>query len=209
MSRLFNILGAAAAVAVATAGCCMVEKMKLEDQQASEIKTIVDSHRKNVNCKKELDILCGKAWVPVYVEGQMSKDGKENISMPDKAKQPYIEFSRDGEVCGFAGVNNFYGDFAVTAPNGLRFGTLNMAQKPGSYLDFEMLFKAQLCDVDNFVLLANGELELRKRNVLMLRCKPVALKAVKRVDKNGAAGKNNADQGKNPAMPTVGKEQVK
>ena len=72
-----------------------------------------------------------------------------------------------------------------------------------------MLFKAQLCDVDNFVLLANGELELRKRNVLMLRCKPVALKAVKRVDKNGAAGKNNADQGKNPAMPTVGKEQVK
>ena len=27
--------------------------------------------------------------------------------------------------------------------------------------------------------------------------------------KNGAAGKNNADQGKNPAMPTVGKEQVK
>ena len=134
MSRLFNILGAAAAVVAVTAGCCMVEKMKLEEQQAPEIKTIVDSHRKNVNCKKELDILCGKAWVPVYVEGQMSKDGKENISMPDKAKQPYIEFSRDGEVCGFAGVNNFYGEFAVTSPNGLRFGR-NGVQK-GHYVFF-------------------------------------------------------------------------
>jgi heat shock protein HslJ len=121
-----------------------------------------------------------------------------------KNVQPYIEFCRDGVVRGFAGVNNFSGNFAVGAPNTLRFGALAISQKPGSHLDYEMLFKAQLNDADNFVLLKNGEIELRKRNALMLRCKPVSLSSVKQ---RGAAPVKNSGKGNaadNPAMPTVG-----
>jgi heat shock protein HslJ len=202
MNRFFSALGACV-LAAAAGGCCMVEEMKLQEQQPANISGIVNQHRQNINCKKELDILCGKAWVPVYIEGQDSKDGKESISVP-KNVQPYIEFCRDGVVRGFAGVNNFSGNFAVGAPNTLRFGALAISQKPGSHLDYEMLFKAQLNDADNFVLLKNGEIELRKRNALMLRCKPVSLSSVKQ---RGAAPVKNSGKGNaadNPAMPTVG-----
>ena len=133
--------------------------------------------------------------------------------------QAYIEFQRDGKITGFAGVNVFNGSFAVTAPNLLRFGALVTTLQAGPHLDYEMLFMAQLNDVDHFEITKDGQIEFKKRNMLMMRCKPVALKSIKRVAapkamtpvppeaQSSIAGKGSSKASKrvNPALPTVEK----
>ncbi len=212
MNKLAGMLSGMLMAAV-LCGCCMM----LEEPAAPKIQEIVLKHQENVNRNSELDILCGKAWVPVYIKGQEGVDGKNAITLPTDVTA-YVEFQRDGVISGFAGVNMFSGSFAVTAPNLLRFGALASTLQAGPHLDYEMLFMAQLKDVDHFELLKNGEIELKKRNMLMMRCKPVALDAVKRNIKSAAmtpvppepqtniapkAGKASVPV--NPALPTVEK----
>lgn len=200
-NKLFSVLGAAAAVA-ATAGCCVIDEMTLEDKQQPEIKSIVEKHSVNVNRKQELDKLCGKVWIPVYINGQESAANK---AAADQAKtaQAYIEFDRSGKLNGFGGVNHFSGAFAVTAPDRLRFGAIAATLKAGSNLDYEMLFMAQLSDIDSFSALKNGEIEFKKRDVVMIRCKAVDPKQIKRAAAvRGKAVKAGAAAA-NPAMPTV------
>lgn len=198
--------------AAALSGCCMM----LEDAGQPKIKEIVEKHQSNVNRKQELDLLCGKAWVPVYIKGQEGVDGKNAITLPTDVVA-YVEFMRDGKVGGFAGVNHFEGSFAVTAPDRLRFGALISTLQAGPHLDYEMLFMAQLNDVDHFVLLKNGQIEFMKRSMLMMRCKPVDLKKISKKPvpkamtpvppeaKSNIAGKGKGGAGKNPALPTVEK----
>ncbi|MBO5923817.1 MAG: META domain-containing protein [Lentisphaeria bacterium] len=125
--------------------------MQLDPVPQPKIQEIVEKHQQNVNRVEELNILCGKAWVPVYIKGQEGVDGKNAISLPPEV-QAYVEFQRDGKITGFAGVNVFNGSFAVTAPNHLRFGALVSNLQAGPHLDYEMLFMAQLNDVDRFVM---------------------------------------------------------
>ena len=213
MSRFFAMV-CGALTAAALSGCCMM----LDEQQPPRIQEIVEKHQQSVNRAEELNILCGKAWVPVYIKGQEGVDGKNAITLPDNV-QAYIEFQRDGKITGFAGVNVFNGSFAVTAPNLLRFGALVTTLQAGPHLDYEMLFMAQLNDVDHFEMLKDGQIELKKRNMLMMRCKPVALKTIKRAaapkamtpvppePKSNIAVKDGAPKSKrvNPALPTVEK----
>ena len=213
MSRFFAMV-CGALTAAALSGCCMM----LDEQQPPRIQEIVEKHQQSVNRAEELNILCGKAWVPVYIKGQEGVDGKNAITLPDNV-QAYIEFQRDGKITGFAGVNVFNGSFAVTAPNLLRFGALVTTLQAGPHLDYEMLFMAQLNDVDHFEMLKDGQIELKKRNMLMMRCKPVALKTIKRTaapkamtpvppePKSNIAVKDGAQKSKrvNPALPTVEK----
>ena len=209
-SAFFGVIGA-----VAFSGCCMM----LEEAPQPKIQEIVERHQQQVNRAEELNILCGKAWVPVYIKGQEGVDGKNAITLPADV-QAYLEFKRDGKITGFAGVNVFNGSFAVTAPDRLRFGALVTTLQAGPHLDYEMLFMAQLNDVDHFVLAKNGQIELMKRNMLMMRCKPVDLKLIKRskpqtmtpvppeVKGRTASGKTvNAKS--NPALPTVEKSRSK
>lgn len=163
-----RILSCAALLALLGAGCCMLP----DDPKPTRVDEIVAEHKYMINRAKELDLLCGKAWVPVYITGQEGTDGKNAIELPPEI-QAYIEFHRDGKVTGFAGVNNFSGSFAVTAPDLLRFGALTTTLKAGTHLDYEMLFIAQVNEVANFSITPDGMLELKKRTMLMLRCKPV------------------------------------
>lgn len=213
MSRIFAMVCGALAAA-ALSGCCMM----LDEQQPPRIQEIVEKHQQSVNRAEELNVLCGKAWVPVYIKGQEGVDGKNAITLPDNV-QAYIEFQRDGKITGFAGVNVFNGSFAVTAPNLLRFGALVTTLQAGPHLDYEMLFMAQLNDVDHFEITKDGQIEFKKRNMLMMRCKPVALKSIKRVAapkamtpvppeaQSSIAGKGSSKASKrvNPALPTVEK----
>ena len=215
MGKLLNVLSGALAVS-ALCGCCMLP----EEPQAPKIREIVDKHQQRVNRAEELNVLCNKAWSPVYIKGQEGVDGKNAITLPPEV-QAYIEFHRDGKISGFAGVNVFSGSFAVTAPNLLRFGALVSTLQAGPHLDYEMLMMAQLNDVDHFEVLKNGEIEFKKRNILMLRCKPVALSAVKRqapkamtpvppeVKSRIAPKATESGAAANPALPTVEKAPVK
>ncbi len=194
--------------AVLLCGCGSVEKyideMTLEQDSAPQIKNIVEKHKAEINRKQELDLLCNKAWVPVYINGQEGEDAKNAIALP-KDVQAYIEFKQDGQFSGFSGVSFFSGAFAVSAPDKLRLGSIAATLKAGAHLDYEMLFMAQLSDVDNFAVQKNGELVFRKRNALMIRFKPVDPKTVKRpaaaVKSKKAAQSNTAAD--NAAMPTV------
>ena len=218
MRKVFTIFcGVAAAAAVS--GCCWIKEMQLEETAQPKIQEIVEKHQQNVNRAEELNILCGKAWIPVYIKGQEGVDGKNAITLPPEV-QAYIEFSRDGKISGFAGVNVFSGSFAVTAPNLLRFGALVTTLQAGPHLDYEMLMMAQLNDVDHFEMLKDGQIEFKKRNMLMIRCKPVAAKDIKRKahpkamtpvppePKTNIAKKDKSAKPavrSNPALPTVEK----
>ncbi len=217
-------LSCTAAALLAFNGCTQIEKacdlgeycideMTLSEQPQPRIQSIVEQHKQNVNRAQELDILCGKVWIPVYIKGQEGVDGKNAITLPQDV-QAYIEFHRDGRLSGFAGVNVFDGSFAVTAPNLLRFGAIATSLQAGPHLDYEMLMMAQLKDVDHFELLPSGEIEFKKRNMLMIRCKGVDPATVSRkVPKASTpvppepastvapAGANSAPA--NPALPTV------
>ena len=199
-----------------------IGEMSIEEPQQPRIQEIVDKHQQRVNRAEELDLLCNKAWVPVYIKGQEGVDGKNAITLPPEV-QAYIEFSRDGKISGFAGVNVFNGSFAVTAPNLLRFGALVTTLQAGPHLDYEMLMMAQLNDVDHFEMLKDGQIEFKKRDMLMMRCKPVASKDVKRKaqpkaltpvppePKTNIAVKGNTSKPasrSNPALPTVEKTPV-
>lgn len=211
-----RILAGAALAALFGAGCCMLP----DDPEPIKVDEIVAEHKNMINRAEELDLLCGKAWVPVYVKGQEGVDGKNAIELPPEI-QAYIEFHRDGKVTGFAGVNNFQGSFAVTAPNLLRFGALTTSQQSGTHLDYEMLFMAQVNEVANFSVGKDGQLELWKRNVLMIRCKPadpaklakqpkpkttapVPPKVSSTIAPEAKAGDPGASAA-NPALPTVEK----
>ena len=205
------MLSGIASLMLLGAGCCMLP----DDPQPTKVSEIVEEHKLMINRAEELDLLCGKAWVPVYVKGQEGVDGKNAIELPPEI-QAYIEFRRDGKVTGFAGVNSFSGSFAVTAPNLLRFGALTTTQKAGTHLDYEMLFMAQVNEVANFSITPDGMLELKKRTMLMLRCKPVdPAKLAKQPKAKTAAPapakaasparKNAPAQPGNPALPTVEK----
>ena len=215
MNKAVAIFCGALAVAVLS-GCCMM----LEETPKPKIQEIVEKHQQQVNRTEELNILCGKAWVPVYIKGQEGVDGKNAITLPENVTA-YVEFQRDGKITGFAGVNVFNGSFAVTAPNHLRFGALVSTLQAGPHLDYEMLFMAQLNDVDHFVINKNGEIEFMKRNMLMMRCKSIDLKKIARksvpeamtpvppevkgkVTENSAVAKKS-----NPALPTVEKSKTK
>ena len=196
--------------------CDVVDEVMLEEPSSPMIQEIVEKHQAQVNRPEELDLLCGKAWVPVYIKGQEGVDGKNAIALPPEVKA-YLEFHRDGRISGFAGVNAFDGAFAVTAPNQLRFGAFASTLQAGPHLDYEMLFMAQIKDVDRFEILPSGEIEFKKRNMLMMRCKPEALTAVRKQaksevvtpvppePKSGIAPKGKADGTVNPALPTVEK----
>ncbi len=221
MMRWYAMAGKIGVLATAAlfGGCCMM----LDDSEPPKINEIVEKHKLEINRDKELDLLCGKAWVPIYIKGQEGVDGKNAIELPPEL-QAYIEFQRDGQVNGFAGVNSFSGSFAVTAPNLLRFGALATTLMAGPHLDYEMLFMAQINEVANFSIQPDGVLELRKRSMLMLRCKPVPLSAVKRAAQSAkpttpkppepatkiAPKADNTSLDKsaapvNPALPTVEK----
>ena len=147
-------------------------------------------------------------------------DGKNAISLPENVTA-YVEFQRDGKITGFAGVNVFNGSFAVTAPNHLRFGALVSTLQAGPHLDYEMLFMAQLNDVDHFVINKNGEIEFMKRNMLMMRCKRMDLKKIARKSvpeamtpvppevKGKVTEKSAVAKKSNPALPTVEKSKTK
>ena len=215
MRRLFTIFCCVAALA-AVSGCRWIKEMQLDPAPQPKIQEIVDKHQQKVNRAEELNILCGKAWVPVYIKGQEGVDGKNAITLPADV-QAYVEFQRDGKITGFAGVNVFNGSFAVTAPNWLRFGALVTTLQAGPHLDYEMLFMAQINDVDHFVINKKGEIEFMKRNMLMMRCKAVDLKNIKRKSvpkamtpvppevKGKVTEKPAAAKKVNPAMPTVEK----
>ena len=215
MNKVFTFF-CGAAVLAALSGCCM----QLDPAPQPKIQEIVEKHQQNVNRAEELNILCGKAWVPVYIKGQEGVDGKNAISLPPEV-QAYVEFQRDGKITGFAGVNVFNGSFAVTAPNHLRFGALVSNLQAGPHLDYEMLFMAQLNDVDRFVMNKNGEIEFMKRDMLMIRCKAVDLKKIDRKSapkamtpvppevKGKVTEKAAAPRKANPALPTVEKNKKK
>ena len=201
-------------LALLGSGCFMLP----DDPAPTRVDEIVAEHKLKVNRAEELDLLCGKAWVPVYIKGQEGADGKNAIELPPEI-QAYIEFHRDGTVSGFAGVNSFSGSFAVTAPNLLRFGALTTTLMAGTHLDYEMLFMAQINEVANFEITKEGLLELKKRTMLMLRCKPVdPAKVVNQPPAapapepgTGSAPARQAESGgksaapDNPALPTVEK----
>lgn len=206
-------MGMAGLLVLLTAGCCMLP----DDPEPTRVDEIVAEHKFMINRAQELDLLCGKAWVPVYVKGQEGVDGKNAIELPPEI-QAYIEFHRDGKVTGFAGVNSFSGSFAVTAPDLLRFGALTTTLKAGTHLDYEMLFMAQVNEVANFSIDKDGMLELKKRTMLMLRCKPVdPAKLTKQPQQKAAtpappevaskiapqAKKDDRRPAANPALPTV------
>ena len=211
MNKVLSILCGAMAVVLLN-GCCM----QLDSKPQPRIQEIVEKHQQQINRAEELNILCGKAWVPVYIKGQEGVDGKNAITLPPEV-QAYVEFQRDGKITGFAGVNVFNGSFAVTAPNRLRFGALVTTLQAGPHLDYEMLFMAQLNDVDHFVLNKNGEIEFMKRSMLMMRCKAVDLKNIKRKSipkamtpvppevKGKVVEKAASAKKVNPALPTVEK----
>ena len=211
MNKVLSILCGAMAVVLLN-GCCM----QLDPKPQPRIQEIVEKHQQQINRAEELNILCGKAWVPVYIKGQEGVDGKNAITLPPEV-QAYVEFQRDGKITGFAGVNVFNGSFAVTAPNRLRFGALVTTLQAGPHLDYEMLFMAQLNDVDHFVLNKNGEIEFMKRSMLMMRCKAVDLKNIKRKSipkamtpvppevKGKVVEKAASAKKVNPALPTVEK----
>ena len=211
MYKFLNAAGGLLAAA-ALSGCCMM----LDEKPTPRIQEIVDKHQLRINRAEELNILCGKAWVPVYIKGQEGVDGKNAITLPANV-QAYMEFTRDGKITGFAGVNVFNGSFAVTEPNRLRFGALVTTLQAGPHLDYEMLFMAQLNDVDHFEILKNGEIEFKKRNMLMMRCKPVALDKIQRKAPKAmtpvppepqsriAPKAVSAPAAANPALPTVEK----
>ncbi|MPM13688.1 hypothetical protein SDC9_60047 [bioreactor metagenome] len=191
-------------------GCAML----LEEPEPTRIDEIVAEHKLKINRDEELNQLCGKAWVPVYIKGQEGIDGKNAIELPPEI-QSHIEFHRDGTVSGFAGVNRFTGSFAVTAPNLLRFGALQTTLMAGQHLDYEMLFMAQVNEVSNFEF-KDGMLELKKRNMLMLRCKPVDLAQVQKQSAAETATpvppepaskiaprNGSGPAAANPALPTV------
>ena len=215
MNKALTVFCSAAVLAVLS-GCCM----QLEPAPQPRIQEIVEKHQQNVNRAEELNILCGKAWVPVYIKGQEGVDGKNAITLPPEV-QADVEFQRDGKITGFAGVNVFNGSFAVTAPNKLRFGALVSNLQAGPHLDYEMLFMAQLNDVDHFVINKKGEIEFMKRNMLMMRCKAVDLKKINRKAvpkamtpvppevKGKVAEKETAPRKVNPALPTVEKSKKK
>ena len=215
MNKVFTFF-CGAAVLAALSGCCM----QLEPAPQPKIREIVEKHQQNVNRAEELNVICGKAWVPVYIKGQEGVDGKNAITLPPEV-QAYVEFQRDGKITGFAGVNVFNGSFAVTAPNRLRFGALVSTLQAGPHLDYEMLFMAQLNDVDHFVMNKNGEIEFMKRNMLMMRCKAVDLKSIKRRSvpkamtpvppevKGKVTEKATSAKKENPALPTVEKSKKK
>lgn len=206
MNKLFSLLGVAAAVIMAS-GCCMIDEMTLEKQQPPQIQSIVEKHTAEINRKLELDKICGKVWGPVYIFGQENANA-EKTSVQAPADRAYIEFARNGKFNGFGGVNFFSGAFAVSAPDQLRLGAIATTLKAGGNLDYEMLFMAQLGDVDSFALLKNGEIEFKKRNVVMIRCKAVDPKLVKRAA-NAKKVVKPAAQAVNPAMPTVDVKQAK
>lgn len=213
MNKVLTVFCGAVSLAVLS-GCCM----QLDPNPQPRIKEIVEKHKQQVNRAEELNILCGKAWVPVYIKGQEGVDGKNAITLPPEV-QAYVEFQRDGKITGFAGVNVFNGSFAVTAPNHLRFGALVSTLQAGPHLDYEMLFMAQLNDVDHFVMNKNGEIEFMKRNMLMMRCKAVAFKNIKRKPqavtpvppevKGKITEKAAMPKKVNPALPTVEKSKNK
>lgn len=214
MKSLYSVFCGVAAAAI-LCGCCMMP----EEPQQPKIREIVEKHQQRVNRNDELNILCGKAWVPIYIKGQEGVDGKNAITLPADV-QAYIEFHRNGKISGFAGVNVFNGSFAVTAPNLLRFGALVTTLQAGPHLDYEMLMMAQLNDVDHFEILKTGEIEFKKRNMLMMRCKPVALNKLVRKSpkamtpvppeaKSRIAPKGGDAPAANPALPTVEKAPVK
>ena len=211
MNKVLTIFCGAVA-AVLLNGCFM----QLESKPQPRIQEIVEKHQQQINRAEELNILCGKAWVPVYIKGQEGVDGKNAITLPPEV-QAYVEFQRDGKITGFAGVNVFNGSFAVTAPNRLRFGALVTTLQAGPHLDYEMLFMAQLNDVDHFVINKSGEIEFMKRSMLMMRCKAVDLKNIKRKSvpqamtpvppevKGKVVEKEASAKKVNPALPTVEK----
>ena len=196
--------------------CEHVRDMQLDPKPQPRIQEIVEKHQQQINRAEELNILCDKAWVPVYIKGQEGVDGKNSIALPPEV-QSYVEFQRDGKITGFAGVNVFNGSFAVTAPNRLRFGALVSTLQAGPHLDYEMLFMAQLKDVDHFVVNKKGEIEFMKRSMLMMRCKAVDLKSIKRKStpkamtpvppevKGKVTEKEKVAKKVNPALPTVEK----
>ena len=196
--------------------CEHVRDMQLDPKPQPRIQEIVEKHQQQINRAEELNILCDKAWVPVYIKGQEGVDGKNSIALPPEV-QSYVEFQRDGKITGFAGVNVFNGSFAVTAPNQLRFGALVSTLQAGPHLDYEMLFMAQLKDVDHFVVNKKGEIEFMKRSMLMMRCKAVDLKSIKRKStpkamtpvppevKGKVTEKETVAKKVNPALPTVEK----
>ena len=196
--------------------CEHVRDMQLDPKPQPRIQEIVEKHQQQINRAEELNILCDKAWVPVYIKGQEGVDGKNSIALPPEV-QSYVEFQRDGKITGFAGVNVFNGSFAVTAPNRLRFGALVSTLQAGPHLDYEMLFMAQLKDVDHFVVNKKGEIEFMKRSMLMMRCKAVDLKSIKRKStpkamtpvppevKGKVTEKETVTKKVNPALPTVEK----
>ena len=211
MNRVLTIFCGAMAMVIVS-GCCM----QLETKPQPRIQEIVEKHQQQINRAEELNILCNNAWVPVYIKGQEGVDGKNAITLPPEV-QAYVEFQRDGKITGFAGVNVFNGSFAVTAPNRLRFGALVSTLQAGPHLDYEMLFMAQLKDVDHFVITKNGEIEFMKRSMLMMRCKAVDLKSIKRKSvpkamtpvppevKGKVTEKETVAKKVNPALPTVEK----
>lgn len=215
MNKFLMVLCGVITVAVIS-GCCMM----LDEASQPKIQQIVEKHQQQVNRAEELNILCGKAWVPVYIKGQEGVDGKNAITLPANVTA-YVEFKRDGKITGFAGVNVFNGSFAVTAPNHLRFGALVSTLQAGPHLDYEMLFMAQLNDVDHFVINKSGEIEFMKRNMLMMRCKNVDLKKIARKStpkamtpvppevKGKVTEKSAAPKKSNPALPTVEKNKTK
>jgi len=208
------VLGLLAAAGLG-AGCAML----LEPQPPTRVDEIVAEHQLKANRDQELNLLCGKAWVPAYVKGQEGIDGKNAIQLPPEI-QAYIEFHRDGKVSGFSGVNQFSGSFAVTAPNLLRFGALQTTLMAGQHLDYEMLFMAQINEVSNFEI-EEGQLLLKKRNMLMMRCKAVDPAQLKKPAAQtatpvppepagtsvvpGTKTGNAAPVANNPALPTVEK----
>ncbi|MBE6379463.1 MAG: META domain-containing protein [Lentisphaerae bacterium] len=229
MNKFLTMLGSAVCAVVlggcaqceylCNLGCKSVDEMTLEQPTQTNIQSIIDQHKAKSNGAAELDKLCGKTWVPVFIKGQDSvvvENGKEvtkRVIELSGDTQAYIEFDRNGKVNGFSGMNIFTGAFAVTAPNNLRLGALTTvpvvrdadAEKV-MRLDYEMLFMAQLNDFDNFVILENGDISFRRRNEEMLRCKSVPANSVKRYKAaNAQQSKKAGSVSSNPAMPVMGK----
>ena len=77
MNKVLSILCGAMAVVLLN-GCCM----QLDPKPQPRIQEIVEKHQQQINRAEELNILCGKAWVPVYIKGQEGVDGKNAITLP-------------------------------------------------------------------------------------------------------------------------------
>jgi heat shock protein HslJ len=119
-----------------------------------------DSTPQNPDSDLSIDTILNKKWQLIELNGVAF----------DSHQSPYLQFSSDSKISGFAGCNNFFGSFEIQDPLQLKFSDLGSTMMfcPDSS-QLELDFLAVFPQVDNFTLSQNGqELSLNKARMAPL-----------------------------------------